>query len=61
MIYFSVMKDFREQTKWIFMFYTKDRDSFANFLRENGVIPMLDEGQRIKNILAKVKHRKQML
>ena len=43
------------------MFYTKDRDSFENFLRENEVTPMLNEGQRIKNELAIVKHRKQML
>ena len=37
--YISVLKDLREQTKWVCMFYTKDRDSFDNCLRENDVIP----------------------
>ena len=37
--YNSVLKDLREQTKWLCMFYTKDRDSFENCLRENDVIP----------------------
>jgi hypothetical protein len=32
--YNSVLKDLREQTKWLCMFYTKDRDSFENCLRE---------------------------
>lgn len=37
--YNSVLKDMREQTKWLCMLYTKDRDSFENYLRENDVIP----------------------
>lgn len=41
--YNSVLKDLREQTKWVCMFYTKDRDSFDNCLRENDVIPTLEE------------------
>ena len=41
------------------MFYTKDRDSFENCLRENDVNPTLKERQRIKN--SKVQHRKQIL
>ena len=45
--YISVLKDLREQTKWVCMFYTKDRDSFDNCLRENDVIPT-EERQRIK-------------
>ena len=46
--YISVLKDLREQTKWVCMFYTKDRDSFEYCLRENDVIPTLEERQRIK-------------
>ena len=41
--YNSVLKDLSEQTKWVCMFYTKDRDSFDNCLRENDVIPTLEE------------------
>ena len=55
-----MLKDLREQTKWVCMFYTKDRDSFDNCLRENYVIPT-EERQRIKKELAKVKHRKLIL
>ncbi|CAC5377107.1 unnamed protein product [Mytilus coruscus] len=47
------LKDLREQTKWLCMFYTKDRDSFDNCLRENDVIPTLEERQRIKEELKK--------
>ena len=32
--YISVLKDLREQAKWVCMFYTKDRDSFEYCLRE---------------------------
>jgi Rad3-related DNA helicase len=59
--YNSVLKDLREQTKWLCMFYTKDRDSFENCLRENDVIPTLEERQRIKEELKKMKHRKLIL
>ena len=45
MRYMSVLKDFREQTKWVCMFYTKDRDSFENCLRENDEIT----GRETKN------------
>ena len=51
--YNSVLKDLREQTKWLCMFYTKDRDSFENCLRENDVIPTLEERQRMKEELKK--------
>ena len=33
------MKDFREQLKWIALFYCKDRDSFEDCLRENDSLP----------------------
>jgi len=59
--YNSVLKDLREQTKWLCMFFTKDRDSFENCLRENDVIPTLEERQRIKEELKKKKHSKLIL
>ena len=37
--YNSVLKDFREQLKWLCLFYCKDRNSFENCLRENYVVP----------------------
>ena len=58
--YISVLKDLREQTKWVCMFYTKARDSFDHCLRENDVI-LAEERQWIKKELAKVKHRKLIL
>ena len=58
--YISVLKDLREQAKWVCMFYTKDRDSFEYCLRENDVVP-LEEKQKIKEELSKVKHRKLIL
>ena len=58
--YISVLKDLREQTKLVCMFYTKDRDSFDFCLRENDVIPA-EERQWIKKELAKVNHRKLIL
>ena len=59
-IYISVLKDLREQAKWVCMFYTKDRDSFEHCLRENDVVPA-EERQKIKEELSKVKHRKLIL
>ena len=41
--YNSVSKDVREQIKWLFLFFTKDRDSLEDCLRENNVIPDKDE------------------
>ena len=37
--YNSVSKDVREQIKWLCLFFTKDKDSFEDCLRENDVIP----------------------
>ena len=42
------------------MFYTKNRDSFEYCLRQNDVVP-LEEKQKIKEELSKVKHRKLIL
>ena len=36
--YNSVLKDLREQTRWVALFHCKDRDSFEDCLRENDVI-----------------------
>ena len=57
---YSVFKDLRERAKWVCMFYTKDRDSFKYCSRENDVVP-LEEKQKIKEELSKVKHRKLIL
>ena len=53
--YNSVSKDLREQIKWLCLFFTKDRDSFEDCLRENDVIPDKDERNRLKNVL-KIDH-----
>ena len=46
--YNSVSKDIREQIKWLCLFFTKDRDSFEDCLRENDVIPDKSERDRSK-------------
>lgn len=43
------------------MLYTKDRDSYENCLKENDVIPALDERTRIRKELVKKKHAKLIL
>ena len=48
--YNSVSKDVREQIKWFCLFFTKDRDSFEDCLRENDVIPDKNERDRSKNV-----------
>ena len=48
--YNSVSKDVREQIKWLCLFFTKDRDSFEDCLRENDVIPNKSERDRLKNV-----------
>ena len=40
--YNAVLKDLREQTRWVCLFHCKDRDSFEDCLRENDVIPTRD-------------------
>ena len=49
--YNSVSKDVREQIKWLCLFFTKDRDSFEDCLRENDVIPDKSERDRLKKCL----------
>ena len=46
--YNSISKDLREQLKWFSLFFTKDRDSFENCLRENDVVPHKNARDRLK-------------
>ena len=48
--YNLVSKDVREQIKWLCLFFTKDRNSFEDCLRENDVIPNKSERDRLKNV-----------
>ena len=41
--YDLVSKDVHKQIKWLCLFFTKDRDSFGDCLRENDVIPDKNE------------------
>lgn len=59
--YNSVLTDLREQIKWLCLFYCKDRDSFEEALRENDVIPSLEERKKMRSLLAKHKHSKLIL
>lgn len=58
--YNSVLTDFREQAKWIALFYCKDRDSFAECLRENDVVPIQYQ-QHLRIKLSQRKHSKLIL
>ena len=49
--YNSISKDVREQIKWLCLFFTKDRDSFEDYLRENDVVPDKNERSRLKTCL----------
>ena len=59
--YNAVLTDLREQTKWTVLFFTKDRDSFDETLRENDVIPSLEKKKEIRKKLATHKHSKLIL
>ena len=48
--YNSISKDVREQLKWLCLFFTKDRDSFEDCLRENDVVPDKNERDRLKKV-----------
>lgn len=58
--YNSVLKDLREQTRWVALFHCKDRDSFEDCLRENDVIPATEKAA-VRKKLAKTKHAKLIL
>ena len=51
--YNSVSKDVREQIKWLCFFFTKDRDSFEDCLRENDVIPDKKGKGKIEKVSAR--------
>lgn len=57
----SILKDFREQVKFVCLFYCKDRDSFDNCLKENDVIESKEERIKLKEQLKKGKHLKLLL
>jgi hypothetical protein len=59
--YNSVLKDLREQTRWVALFHCKDRDSFEECLRENDVIPSREERTATRQLLAGTKHSKLIL
>ena len=59
--YNSVSKDVREQIKLLCLFFTKDRDSFEDCLRENDVIPDKNERDRLKKCLQDFKTNFEML
>ena len=49
--YNSISKVVREQLKWLCLFFTKDRNSFEDCLRENDVIPDKNKRDRLKKCL----------
>ena len=59
--YNSVLTNIRQQIKWLVLFYCKDRDSFEEALRENDVIPSLEERKTMHDLLSKYKHSKLIL
>ena len=59
--YNSVLKDLREQTRWVALFHCKDRDSYEDCLRENDVIPTREERALVRQQLAEKKHVKLLL
>ena len=59
--YSSVSKDVREQIKWLCLFFTKDRDSFEDCLRENDVVPNKNERNRLKKCLQDRQYSKLIL
>ena len=55
--YSSILKDLREKTKWVCLFYCMDRNSFNECLSENDVIPR-EEISNVRKLLASTKHAK---
>ena len=49
--YNSISKDVREQLKWLCLFFTKDRDSFEDCLRENDVVSDKNKRDKLKKCL----------
>ena len=59
--YNFVLKDLREQTRWVCLFHCKDRDSFEDCLSENDVIPTREQRASVRQQLAETKHAKLLL
>ena len=59
--YNAVLKDLREQTRWVCLFHCKDRDSFEDCLRENDLIPTREQRAYVRQQLAERKHAKLLL
>ena len=59
--YNSVLKDLREQTRWVCLFHCEDHDSFEDGLRENDVIPTRAQRALVRQQLAETKHAKLLL
>ena len=58
--YNSVVKDLREQTRWVGLFHCKDRDSFEDCIRENDIIPP-EKRAEVRRCLSEAKHAKLLL
>ena len=54
--YNSILTDFREQVRWIALFFCKDKDSYYGCLRENDVIKDLEEKKKIKEKIDKTNY-----
>ena len=59
--YNSVLKDLREQTRWVCLLHCKDRDYFEDCLRDNDVIPSREQRALVRQQLAETKHAKLLL
>ena len=56
--YNAVVKDLREQMRWVCLFLCKDRDSFDEACCENDVIPTREQLALVRQRLAERKHAK---
>lgn len=59
--YNSISKDVRDQSKWLCIFFTKDRDSFEDCLRENDVVSDKNVRDRLKKYLQNKPYSKLIL
>ena len=59
--YNFISKDLRDQLKWLCLFFTKDRDSFEDCLRENDIVPDKNEKDRLKMCLQDKRYSKLIL
>ena len=59
--YNAVLKDLREQTRWVCLFHCKNRDSFEDCLRDDDVIPTREQRALVRQQLAERKDAKLLL